>query len=337
MTLPEALVTGANGEIGQALIRFLAEEGRFRIVGLDLSEPSPFLSAHCARFYRGNILKRALVEELKDRHRFHTIFHLAGLLSTSAEKNPALAHEVNVDGSMNMFQVAQQHANKTGRRTRFVFTSSIAAYGVRADDNHDAPVTERQYLTPITMYGVNKLYIEQLGRYYSEFFSGGGAGELTHIDFRCLRFPGLISPDTLPGGGTTDYGPEMLHAAAKGEPYVCFVRPDTKLPFMVMSDAVKALHSLADADRADLRHNIYNVTSFSVTAAEIEAEIRRHFPGSQVSYKVNPLRQAIVDSWPRDVDDRVAREDWGWRPDYGFQPAFAEVLAPKIKARYGQK
>ncbi len=337
MIQPEALVTGANGEIGQALIRFLAEAGRFRITGLDLSEPSPYLRSHCAHFYRGNILDASLIEELKDRHQFHTIFHLAGLLSTSGERNPALAHEVNVDGSMNMFQVAKRHTVRSGQRTVFVFTSSIAAYGVRPTDDRQNPASERQFLTPVTMYGINKLYIEQLGRYYSDFYTSGDLDKLERIDFRCVRFPGLISPDTLPGGGTSDYGPEMLHAAAKGEPYPCFVRPDTRLPFMIMSDAVKALHGLSIAERARLRHHIYNVTSFSVSAKQIEEEIRTHFPDLAVDYRVNELRQAIVDSWPGDVDDSAARQDWDWDPDYGFREAFADVLAPKIKARYGAK
>lgn len=334
MRKSEILITGANGEIGQSLIRFLAEDDAFDIIALDLTEPSPELVALCKAFYRGNILDRALISEIEVKHQFEQIFHLAGLLSSTAEKNPKLAHQVNVDGSLNIFDVAHNHSNRLGKPVVFAFSSSIAVYGLQPGDDRSCAVHERQFLTPTTMYGINKLYIEQLGRYYSRYYKNVDNPSFVRLDFRCLRFPGLISHKTLPMGGTTDYASEMLHSAARGLPYQCFVEPDTRLPFMVMSDAIRALVLLVRAEPADLRRRIYNVTSYSVNAAEIKKEILKHFPAARIGFDPNPLRQGIVDGWPGIVDDRPAREDWGWEPEYGFSDGFAMVLVPNIKARY---
>lgn len=336
MKKPEVFITGANGEIGQRLIEYLAAEGKVDIVALDLREPTAELSAKCKAFYRGNILDKNLIESIETGHCFDVIYHLAGLLSSTGEQNPKLAHEVNVDGSITIMQVAKNHSIQRGEPTVFVFSSSIAAYGFRENDDKETPVNERQYLTPKTMYGINKLYIEQLGRYYNKYYRAEDETKYVKLDFRCLRFPGLISPDTVPTGGTSDYGPEMLHAAAQGEPYACFVSADTVLPFMVMSDAVRSLVMVSRADREKLSHHIYNVTSFSVTADQIREKVVQAFPDAQVTYEPAPLRQAIVDSWPAILDDSKARDCWDWAPEYDFDRAFDEMLIPKVKARYGK-
>ena len=157
------------------------------------------------------------------------------------------------------------------------------------------------------------------------------------IDFRCIRFPGLLSPDTLPSGGTSDYGSEMIHAAAQGQDYECFVRPDTTIPFMAMADAANVLVKLAEAPRQKLKSFVYNVAGFSVSAEEIAQEVKKFFPKFNISYKVNPERQKIVDSWPADVDDANAQKDWGWKKKYDFEKTFSEYLIPKIKDRYKVK
>lgn len=334
MKKPEVFITGANGEIGQRLIEALAEEGTYDIVALDLREPDPALSALCKAFYRGNILDRALISGIETSHRFEIIYHLAGLLSSTGEKNPKLAHEVNVDGSINILQVAQNHSILMGQPAVFVFSSSIAAYGIRPADDRSQAVKERQFLTPKTMYGINKLYIEQLGRYYAKYYRGEDHDQGIKLDFRCLRFPGLISPNTVPTGGTSDYGPEMLHAAAQGDPYECFVSPETVLPFMVMSDAIRSLIKLSRAKAEEMEHNIYNVTSFSVTAEEIRQKVLQNFPDADVQYRVDERKQMIVNSWPGILDDGMARAEWGWCPEYDFDAAFDQVLIPRVKERY---
>jgi nucleoside-diphosphate-sugar epimerase len=154
------------------------------------------------------------------------------------------------------------------------------------------------------------------------------------LDFRSIRFPGLISAFTLPSGGTTDYGPEMLHAAAKGEPYVCFVREDTVLPFMTMPDAINALLKLAGAPQEELQRTVYNVTSFSLSAAEFRGRVLRAFPHAQVNFVPDLRRQGIVDSWPAGLNDRAARRDWDWQPSYDIDRAFDDYLVPNIIKRY---
>jgi len=154
------------------------------------------------------------------------------------------------------------------------------------------------------------------------------------IDFRAVRFPGLISAHTVPTGGTSDYASEMVHAAAQSLPYSCFVRPDTRLPFMMMPDAVRSLVLLSDAPSADLSQRVYNVAGFAPSAAEISALVSEYFPESHVSYSVNPIRQSIVDSWPEDINDSAARKDFGWSPVYTFEHGFAEYLIPAVHLRY---
>jgi len=185
------------------------------------------------------------------------------------------------------------------------------------------------------MYCCNKLYCEHLGRYYANHYRqlAADAGGTT-IDFRCIRFPGLISSVTIPTGGTSDYGPEMLHAAAQGNTYACFVRPDTRLPFMAMPDAIKSLLQLEAAPRENLSQLIYNVTSFCPSAQEIYDLVMQAFPEADISFQPHANRQKIVDSWPADIDDTKACRDWGWVPDYDQERAFQEYLIPAIRERY---
>src|SRR5262249_16826265 len=176
---------------------------------------------------------------------------------------------------------------------------------------------------PRTMYGINKLYCERLGRYYELYYRQLDA-QITQglLDFRCLRFPGLISAVTVPTGGTSDYAPEMLHAAAAGKPYACFVRPDTRIPFMAMPDAIEALLRLDAAPRDALSRKVYNVGSFNPSADEVHQRVRSAFTEAKVSFAPDVKRQGIVDSWPIDVNDETARRDWGWRPEYDAGRAF---------------
>lgn len=326
------LITGASGEIGHGLLSSLGPVEADRLVALDLSPLDPRLVGLCHEFVQGDVLDQALLEDLARRYRISRIFHLAAVLSARAEHDPRTAHRVNVEGTFNLFQLGLDQAERRGAAVKFVFPSSIAVYGLPSLEAKlaSSPLDEETFCAPATIYGANKLYCEHLGRYFSGSASRGvgRAG----LDFRAIRFPGLISADTLPTGGTSDYGPEMLHHAAKGQPYRCFVRPDTRLPFMAMPDAVKALTRLADA--TSLRRSVYNVTSFSPSAEEIHRLVLEFFPSAQVSYEPDTRRQAIVDSWPASVDDRAAREDWGWAPDYDLRGAFEEYLIPAVSRRY---
>jgi len=197
-----------------------------------------------------------------------------------------------------------------------------------------AAVREDDWNKPTTMYGCNKLYCEHLGRYYARYYKQLAAHAVGRVDFRCVRFPGLISAVTVPSGGTSDYAPEMIHAAAKGEPYTCFVRPDTRIPFMAMPDAISALMRLAESPRERLTRTAYNLTAFNPTAQAIHDEVMAAFPKADVRWNTDVKRQTIVDSWPEDVDDGAARADWGFAPVYDFRGAFEQYLIPNVRERY---
>lgn len=335
MRKPAVLITGAGGEIGHGLIEQLARDGSRSIVTIDLAPLDPSLAKHVQREITGSIMDRTLIERLMSEFEVDLVFHLAALLSTRSEFSPLAAHEVNVGGTLNLLEFAQQESSSHGRPVVFMYPSSIAVYGLTRETKAAAgKVREDQFTESTTMYGCNKLYCEQLGRYYARHYKQLSAEHSGLVDFRGVRFPGLISAVTVPSGGTSDFAPEMIHAAAKGEPYACFVREDTRIPFMAMPDGVDALITLAKAPREKLSLPCYNLGAFAPSAAEVEAEVVRAFPAAKISYKVDTKRQGIVDSWPADVDDSAARRDWGFAPRYDFETAFREYLIPTIKKRY---
>jgi nucleoside-diphosphate-sugar epimerase len=335
MRTPVSLVTGAGGEIGHGLIARLAPMGR-PIVTLDIAQLEPGLARMVHREFIGSITDRDLLERVLAEFEVDLVVHLAALLSTRAEFTPMAAHHVNVDGTLLLLEFAQHEAESHGRPVLFLYPSSIAAYGLPDLEAKARAgcVREDEWNTPRTMYGCNKLYCEHLGRYYARFYKQLAAKASGLVDFRCVRFPGLISAVTVPSGGTSDYAPEMIHAAARGDRYDCFVRPDTRIPFMAMPDAIDALLRLADAPRAALTRTAYNLTAFSPTAQEIHDVVTAAFPRAALGWRTDPKRQAIVDSWPADVDDSAARRDWGFAPAYDFHRAFHEYLIPTIRERY---
>ncbi len=329
------MVTGAAGEIGQALIKGLAERSRNPILSLDL-QPLPENLRSLTAHFQGDIMDANLLSRLVSEYEIDTIYHLAALLSTRGEFTPEAAHKVNVEGTLTLLRLAAEQSEWRGEPVKFIFPSSIAVYGMPdlETKNDYTRVREWEWNYPRTMYGCNKLYCEQLGTYYSRHYRQLAADRPVMLDFRSVRFPGLISAFTIPSGGTSDYGPEMLHAAAKGVKYACFVREDVRIPFMVMPDAVKSLILLTEAPRQALGRLVYNVTSFSLSAAEFRNQVLKAFPQAEICFEPDTKRQAIVDSWPADLDDSHARRDWGWQPDYVLERAFNEYLVPNIRERY---
>jgi len=333
---PAVLVTGASGEIGHGLLARLAH-GERAVISLDLRPLDPDVGRLVQREFVGSVTDANLLERILSEYTVELIFHLAALLSTRCEFTPATAHKVNVEGTLQLLEFAQHEGESHGRPVCFVYPSSIAAYGMPNLDTkaHAGRVSEDAWNVPITMYGCNKLYCEHLGRYYAHHYKQLAAE--THsgrVDFRCLRFPGLISAVTVPSGGTSDYAPEMLHAAAQGMPYACFVRPDTRIPFMAMPDAVESLLQLSVAPRARLTRSVYNVGAFNPSAGEFRYLVQSAFSGSTITFEPDLKRQNIVDSWPADVDDDAARRDWGHAPLYDLNRAFRDYLVPTIRSRY---
>ena len=338
MRKPVVLITGAGGEIGHGLVTRLSAAGS-PLITVDVSPLDSSLAPLVTREFTGSITDTSLLDRMIAEFEVDRVFHLAALLSTRSEFTPVTAHHVNVEGTLNLLEFAQRQGESHGRPVTFIYPSSIAAYGLPSLDAKAGAgaAREDEYAHPTTMYGCNKLYCEQLGHYYAKYYKQLSADAIPRVDFRCVRFPGLISAVTIPSGGTSDYAPEMIHAAAKGEPYDCFVRPDTTIPFMAMPDGIEALLTLAGAPRERLTRSAYNLTAFNPSASAIRDVVVSAFPNAMIRYKVDAKRQGIVDSWPAAVDDSAARADWGFAPKYDFDRAFHEYLIPTIRERYQKR
>ena len=334
---PVVLLTGASGEIGHTLIERLSEDASRPVITLDLKPLDPSIAPRVTRQFTGSVLDHQLLERILSEFEVDQVFHLAALLSTRSEFTPVTAHQVNVEGTMAMLEFAQSQGESHGRPVVFMYPSSIAAYGMPGLDvkAKAGRVKEDDFTNPTTMYGCNKLYCEQLGRYYARHYKQLAPENLSgKVDFRAIRFPGLISAFTVPSGGTSDFAPEMIHAAASGKPYACFVRPDARIPFMAMPDAVDALLQLAVAPHEKLTRTVYNIGAFAPSAAEVQAIVEKAFPNAEITTKVDAKRQGIIDSWPADVDDSAARRDWGLSPRFDLDRAFQEYLIPNIRRLY---
>lgn len=334
----KVLITGACGEIGQALIQSLSAEGKNEIISLDL-KPLPENLAGMSQHHQADLLDKDVLAELENENSFSHIYHLAAVLSTSAEQNPYQAHKINSCITIDLLEMAARLSRADNVSVKFLFPSSIAVYGLPDLKTKQSipPVKENQYTDPTTMYGCSKLYCEKVGAYYSENFHQLDNQTPTRLDFRAIRFPGIISAFTVPSGGTSDFGPEMMHAAAQGHAYDSFVRSDVTIPFMIMPDAVRSLITLAEAPPEKLQQRIYNITSFSLSAGDFKEMTKNGFPDAEIGFKPDPKRQAIVDTWPEDIDDSPARNDWGWKPIYDTRNSCQEYLLENITRHYSNQ
>jgi nucleoside-diphosphate-sugar epimerase len=305
------LVTGALGQIGSELVPALrARYGRGAVVASDVRmRPAGGGELADGPFEYLDCTKRDQILEVVHQHRIDTIYHLAALLSATAEEKPQVAWDINMGSLYRVLEVARQN------RCAVFFPSSIGAFGPSTPPDRTPQDTVQR---PTTMYGVTKVAGELLCDYYHQRFG---------LDTRGLRFPGLISYVAPPGGGTTDYAVEIFYEAIRHGHYTCFLSAETRLDMMYMPDAVSALISLMEADPARLVHrNAFNVTAMSFTPRELAAAIREHVPGFVMDYRVDPVRQAIADSWPNSLDDSAARAEWGWSPTYDLPAMVADML-----------
>ena len=309
--MPTILVTGALGQIGSELVPALrARYGADNVIATDLKVLPPSGAAAIAPYDHLDCTEPHQLHEAVRRYEVGAIYHLAALLSAAAEAAPQLAWSVNMSGLYNVLEVAR------GYGCQVFFPSSIGAFGPTTPRDGTPQVTVQR---PTTIYGVTKVAGELLCDYYASRFG---------IDTRGLRLPGLISYVAAPGGGTTDYAVEMFYHAVRYGRYTCFLGGETRLDMMYMPDAIAAMMDLMAADSGRLRYrNAYNVTAMSVTPAEIAAAIARHVPSFTVDYEVDPVRQAIADSWPRSLDDSAAHHDWGFAPRYDLEAMTADMLA----------
>lgn len=312
------LITGAAGQIGSELTGFLAERyGKDNIVASDLAGEQPKTLSAAGAYLLLDVTQADQVRQAVLQHQIDTIIHLAALLSATGERNPAQAWEVNMNGTVNVVEVAREN-----ECTLFV-PSSIAAFGPGTPRRHTPQDTLQR---PTSMYGVTKVAGELLLDYYHHRFA---------TDTRGVRYPGLISYVSPPGGGTTDYAVDIFYEALARGSYTCFLKPDTRMPMMYMPDALRAVVLLLEADPAALKHrNAFNIAAFSFTPEELAAEIRRHLPDFRIDYEVDPMRQAIADSWPESLDDAAAQAEWGWQAEYDL-PTMVEDMLVRLRARLG--
>jgi len=327
------LVTGAAGEIGHGLVRALSKDPNVQVIAADIRDPGKKIRKHLDDLHLGDICDRSFVDQIVTMHEITEIVHLAALLSTRAEHVPEKAHEVNVNGTFNLLRIAAEQAQSFGTVVKFTVPSSIAVYGLSEQEKSlGGKVGLDECLRPVTMYGVNKLYCEALGRYYGRHYRSLTSDGPPPIDFRCLRLPGVIAAETKPTGGTSDFVPEMIHAAASGQPYECFVSPETRIPWMTMPECVAAMMGLLSAD--SVAQCVYNVASFTASAGDMEQALRVHFPNLQVTYKPHAGRQAMVDTWPDDVDITAAMQDWGYAPKWTLAEALEHYIVPAVREQY---
>ena len=314
---PKILVTGSAGQIGAELVPALRSKyGRDQVVATVHKASGP-ASLRDGPVETLNVADSSAVSRVVRQYGIDTIYHLAAVLSATGETNPDLAWEVNMQGLKNVLDVARQSKAK-----RVFWPSSIAVFGPDAP-RRSAP--QAAALNPTTMYGVSKVAGELLCNYYFLKYA---------MDVRCLRYPGLISSEAPPGGGTTDYAVEIFYSALQKGSYVCFLREDSTLPMMYMPDAIRGTISLMEADPAKVkRHGGYNLAAVSFSPAELTAEIRKHIPGFKVIYSPD-RRQAIADSWPMSIDDADARRDWGWSPAYDLSKMTSDMIS-KLGPRVG--
>jgi nucleoside-diphosphate-sugar epimerase len=308
------LVTGASGQIGTELVTMLRDRvGAENVTASDIRRPpgeggkgdspdhGPFVHLDCT--------DTGAMERVVAAGGFDTVFHLAAVLSAAGEKDPVRTWGVNMDGLRNVLEAARLHGCA-------VFTpSSIAAFGVGAPRD---PTPQDTVQRPTSMYGVTKVAGELLCDYYHRKFG---------VDTRGVRYPGIISWRTAPGGGTTDWAVEIFHAAVRDGHYTCFLGPDTQLDMMYMPDALRAAVELMAADGSGLEHrNAFNVTAMQLTPRGLAEVIAHQVPGFRMSYQVDPVRQAIADSWPRRLDDSAARREWGWAPSFSVEAMVVDML-----------
>jgi len=315
--MKKILVTGSAGQIGSELTMALRERyGDDNVIATGRKTKPSEKILNSGPFEYIDITKKETVEKVIKEYDIDTIYNMAAILSAVGEQKPDLCWDVNINGLINILDLAVEY-----EMTRVFIPSSIAVFGPDTP-KYDTP--QDTVLKPTTMYGITKVTGELLGEYYVRKYN---------LDVRGIRYPGIISSETLPGGGTTDYAVEIFYEAIKNKHYTCFVREDTVLPMMYMPDCIKATIDLMEADFKKLKHHCdFNVAAMSFSAGELAEEIKKYIPEFTCEYKPD-FRQEIADSWPKTIDDSAAREEWGWKPSYDL-PKMVKEMIEILQKRY---
>jgi nucleoside-diphosphate-sugar epimerase len=308
------LVIGAAGQIGSELVPFLRKKyGNDNVIATGRKTPLPDVIKNSGPVIYLDALEKNRLSEALYEYEIDTIYHMASILSATGEKVPQTAWEININGLINVLEVGRSY-----KVDKIIWPSSIAAFGPTTPRENTPNIT---VLQPTTMYGITKVAGELLAEYYYKKY---------RLDVRSMRLPGIISSETLPGGGTTDYAVEIFYEAIKKKKYTCFLREDTILPMMYMPDCLKCMIDILEADDSKLKRRVYNITGMSFSAGEIAKEIKKHIPDFQIKYEPD-FRQEIADSWPKSIDDSLAREEWNWNPSYDLASMTKDMIEILIK------
>lgn len=303
------LVIGSCGQIGTELVPALREKyGNDNVIATGRRTPPPKKLKEGGPFIYLDALEIDALKKVLYEYEIDTIFHMASILSATGEKMPQTAWNINMNGLINVLETSRSYKIKN-----VIWPSSIAAFGPTTPRDNTPNTT---ILEPTTMYGITKVTGELLAEYYYKKYG---------LDTRSMRLPGIISSETLPGGGTTDYAVEIFYEAIKKKQYTCFLKEDTYLPMMYMPDCNKCMIDLLEADNSKLKRRVYNVAGMSFSAGEIAAEIKKHIPEFQIAYEPD-FRQEIADSWPKSIDDSFAREEWNWDPSYDLASMTKDMI-----------
>lgn len=311
---PRILITGSLGQLGTGLASlFRSKYGVDNVIMSDIIRPSREIFQSGPYIY-ADILDFKNLQEIIVNHQIDWLVHFSALLSAVGEQNVSLAMRVNIEGMHNVMELAKQY------HLRLFVPSTIGAFGPLSPKN---PTPDFCVQRPQTIYGVSKVHAELLGEYYHHKFG---------LDFRCLRFPGVISSNTHPGGGTTDYAVQIFHDALQYEKFQCYLRPDTRLPMMYIDDCLRALSEFMEVPSEALKQRTYNVSAISFTPEELTQEVLNHVPNFKIEYRPDS-RQKIADSWPQVFDDNNARKDWGWKNHYDMD-LLCQVMFDALKPKY---
>nr|XP_025729744.1 L-threonine 3-dehydrogenase, mitochondrial [Callorhinus ursinus] len=305
---PRVLITGGLGQLGVGLANLLRKRfGKDNVILSDIRKPPDHIF-HSGPFIYSDILDYKNLREIVVNNRITWLFHYSALLSAVGEANVSLARAVNITGLHNILDVAAEH------NLRLFVPSTIGAFGPTSPRN---PTPDLCVQRPRTIYGVSKVHAELMGEYYHHRYG---------LDFRCLRYPGIISADSQPGGGTTDYAVQIFHNALKNGKFECNLKPSTRLPMMYIDDCLRATLEVMEALPESLSMRTYNINAMSFTPEDLAQEVLKHVPEFQITYNVDSVRQAIADSWPMNFDDSNARKDWGWKHDFDLPELVTTML-----------